>query len=134
MRGQMLAAHPNPTSLFDLKHDRGGMVDIEFIVQYLVLAHAHTHAALTRNAGNIGLLALAAELGLVPGMLATRVADAYRDLSPRAASGAPAAAPRMRASIRCRRQRGAMPSTRCGPTSSGRPGGAGGGRAEREIG
>ena len=39
----MLDGHPNRSALFDLKHDRGGMVDIEFIVQYLVLAHAHAH-------------------------------------------------------------------------------------------
>ena len=31
----------NPTAAFDLKHDPGGMVDVEFAVQYLVLAHAH---------------------------------------------------------------------------------------------
>ena len=30
---------PNRSGLFDLKHDRGGMIDIEFSVQYLVLAH-----------------------------------------------------------------------------------------------
>ena len=42
------------------------MVDVEFAVQYLVLAHAHEHAALTRNAGNIALLRIAGELGLVP--------------------------------------------------------------------
>ena len=34
MRGKVFAGHPNQTELFDLKHDRGGMVDIEFIVQY----------------------------------------------------------------------------------------------------
>ena len=38
MRRKMLAGHPNRSGLFDLKHDRGGMVDVEFIVQYLVLA------------------------------------------------------------------------------------------------
>jgi len=38
MREKMLAAHPNRSGLFDLKHDRGGMIDIEFAVQYLVLA------------------------------------------------------------------------------------------------
>ena len=48
----MLAGHPNPSALFDLKHDAGGMVDVEFSVQYLVLANAHTHGVLTRNAGN----------------------------------------------------------------------------------
>ena len=50
MRQKMLDGHPNTSALFDLKHDRGGMVDIEFIVQYLVLAHAHARPELIRNA------------------------------------------------------------------------------------
>lgn len=33
---------------FDLKRDPGGIVDIEFVVQYLVLAHAHAHPELTQ--------------------------------------------------------------------------------------
>ena len=37
--------------LFDLKHDRGGMIDIEFAVQYLVLAHSHRFPDLTRTWG-----------------------------------------------------------------------------------
>jgi glutamate-ammonia-ligase adenylyltransferase len=78
MRKRMHAGHPNPTDRFDLKHDPGGMVDIEFTVQYLVLAHAHDHADLTRNAGNIALLKTAATHGLVPDDLAHRVGDAYR--------------------------------------------------------
>jgi [glutamine synthetase] adenylyltransferase / [glutamine synthetase]-adenylyl-L-tyrosine phosphorylase len=78
MRRRMAAGHPNPTALFDLKHDPGGMVDIEFLVQYLVLAHAHRHPALTRNAGNIALLGMGAELGLLPATPAAEVADAYR--------------------------------------------------------
>jgi len=79
MRQKMQAAHPNPTRLFDVKHDRGGMVDIEFSVQYLVLANAHEHAALCRNAGNIALLQIAAGLGLVAPALAATAADAYRE-------------------------------------------------------
>ncbi len=79
MRQRMYAGHANPTSLFDLKHDPGGMVDIEFTVQYLVLGNAHRHAALTRNAGNIALLGMAADLELVPAPLAQAVADAYRE-------------------------------------------------------
>jgi glutamate-ammonia-ligase adenylyltransferase len=78
MRRRMSEGHPNPTPNFDLKHDGGGMVDIEFAVQYLVLAHAHAHPALTRNAGNIALLTMAGDLGLVPPALAGEVADAYR--------------------------------------------------------
>ena len=79
MRRRMLAGHPNPSALFDLKHDAGGMVDVEFSVQYLILAHAHEHAALTRNAGNIALLGVAAALGLVPAATAQGAADAYRE-------------------------------------------------------
>jgi glutamate-ammonia-ligase adenylyltransferase len=79
MRRRMLAGHPNPSALFDLKHDAGGMVDVEFSVQYLILAHAHNHAALTRNAGNIALLGVAAELELLPSVIAHGAANAYRE-------------------------------------------------------
>jgi len=79
MRRRMLSGHPNPTPLFDLKHDPGGMVDVEFAVQYLVLAHAHDDAVLTRNLGNIALLRIAGELGLVPVPMAAAAANAYRD-------------------------------------------------------
>jgi [glutamine synthetase] adenylyltransferase / [glutamine synthetase]-adenylyl-L-tyrosine phosphorylase len=78
MRRRMAAGHPNRSALFDVKHDAGGMVDIEFTVQYLVLAHAHRHPQLTRNAGNIALLGLCAGLGLIPASVAGEVADAYR--------------------------------------------------------
>jgi glutamate-ammonia-ligase adenylyltransferase len=79
MRKRLLEGHPNNSELFDLKHDRGGMIDIEFVVQYLVLGHAGRHAELTKNAGNIALLRIAAELGLVPRESAVAVGDAYRD-------------------------------------------------------
>ena len=69
MRARMAAAHADPSPEFDLKHDRGGMVDIEFVVQFLLLAHAHRHRELTRNAGNIALLSIAAQAA----------ADAYRE-------------------------------------------------------
>ena len=66
MRSRMLAGHPNTSGLFDIKHDRGGIVDVEFIVQYLVLGFAHRHAELTGNIGNLALLKLAGGLGLIP--------------------------------------------------------------------
>jgi glutamate-ammonia-ligase adenylyltransferase len=78
MRGKMLDAHPNRSGLFDLKHDRGGIIDVEFIVQYIVLGHSHAHEALTGNIGNLALLKLAARLGLVPGSAALAAHDAYR--------------------------------------------------------
>jgi [glutamine synthetase] adenylyltransferase / [glutamine synthetase]-adenylyl-L-tyrosine phosphorylase len=79
MRDKLDAAHPNRSGLFDLKHDRGGMVDVEFAVQYLVLAFSRQHPELTGNLGNIALLGMAAGLGLIPAALAERVRDAYRE-------------------------------------------------------
>ncbi len=49
MRSRMLAGHPNKSGLFDIKHDRGGIVDVEFIVQYLVLGFAHRHRGADRQ-------------------------------------------------------------------------------------
>ena len=67
------------SALFDLKHDFGGLVDVEFIVQYLILAHACEHPRLTGNLGNIALLRIAAECGLIPAALAEQSRDAYRE-------------------------------------------------------
>ncbi len=78
MRKKMHDGHPNRSTLFDLKHDHGGMVDIEFIVQTLVLGHAHTHPELVGNLGNIALLGLAAEAKLIDMQLALRCQHAYR--------------------------------------------------------
>jgi glutamate-ammonia-ligase adenylyltransferase len=78
MRRKVLDGHPNPGKLFDLKHDRGGMVDIEFTVQYLVLLHSGAHPSLLRNAGNIALLRESAQLGLIDAKLADDAAAAYR--------------------------------------------------------
>jgi glutamate-ammonia-ligase adenylyltransferase len=61
----------------DLKHCDGGVIDLEFIVQALVLAHAARHPELVANKGNHWLLERAAILGLVPVALAHDSADAY---------------------------------------------------------
>ena len=79
MRRKMAAGHPNRTALFDLKHDAGGMVDVEFAVQFLVLAFAHDHPGLCGNLGNISLLRMAGDRGLVDAQAALAAADAYRD-------------------------------------------------------
>ncbi|WP_050468091.1 bifunctional [glutamate--ammonia ligase]-adenylyl-L-tyrosine phosphorylase/[glutamate--ammonia-ligase] adenylyltransferase [Herbaspirillum chlorophenolicum] len=78
MRHRMRDAHPNRSTQFDLKHDEGGMIDIEFIVQYLVLRHAPEHPQLTGDIGNIALLKLAGQLGLIDTALAAEAANAYR--------------------------------------------------------
>jgi glutamate-ammonia-ligase adenylyltransferase len=78
MREKLHGAHPNTSGLFDVKHDRGGMIDIEFAVQFVVLAHASRHPQLTQNLGNIALLGMAAGLGLLPQDLARQCQEAYR--------------------------------------------------------
>jgi glutamate-ammonia-ligase adenylyltransferase len=83
MRRKVHEGHPNPTSDFDLKHDAGGMVDIEFIVQFLVLAYSHQYPQLIGNLGNIALLRIAAEVGLIQADIAKAVGDAYRLLRAR---------------------------------------------------
>ncbi|OZI57949.1 bifunctional [glutamate--ammonia ligase]-adenylyl-L-tyrosine phosphorylase/[glutamate--ammonia-ligase] adenylyltransferase [Bordetella genomosp. 1] len=80
MRDKINAGHPNTSGLFDLKHDRGGMVDVEFVTQYLVLVHAGQQRMLVNNLGNITLLRLAAEAGLLAPELARGAGDAYRTL------------------------------------------------------
>ncbi|GAB4124870.1 MAG: bifunctional [glutamate--ammonia ligase]-adenylyl-L-tyrosine phosphorylase/[glutamate--ammonia-ligase] adenylyltransferase [Sideroxydans sp.] len=80
MRQKMHDGHPNPGPLFDIKHDTGGMVDIEFMVQYLVLVNAHDYPQLTANTGNLALLALAAQLGLIEEAASTAVREVYREL------------------------------------------------------
>lgn len=80
MREKILEGHGHPIEWFDVKHSRGGLIDIEFAVQYLVLAHAWRHAELTGNVGNIALLARCGTLGLIPSGLAGEVANSYREL------------------------------------------------------
>ena len=80
MRKKMTAGHPNTSSDFDIKHDSGGMVDLEFVTQYLVLTQARHYPSLVANLGNIALLRLCGEAGLLTPELAARAGDAYRNL------------------------------------------------------
>ena len=80
MRKKMMAAHANKGEGFQLKHDAGGLVHVEFLVQYLVLAYAHQWPELAANVGNIALLKLAANVGLLPADIAHAAANAYREL------------------------------------------------------
>lgn len=78
MREKMRSSHPPHASLFDVKHHAGGIIDVEFMVQYLVLLHAHSYPQLTENIGNIGLLHVLGGLGLITPTQADAVANAYR--------------------------------------------------------
>lgn len=80
MRQKMRDGHPNTTELFDIKHDAGGIVDVEFAVQYLILLNGKDHPTLLDNVGNIALLKRCGGLGLLPAEVADAAADAYREL------------------------------------------------------
>lgn len=54
------------------------MVDIEFIVQYWVLLHSREHREFVRNAGNITLLKIAAQSGLISADEAETIGAVYR--------------------------------------------------------
>jgi glutamate-ammonia-ligase adenylyltransferase len=56
------------------------MIDIEFAVQYLVLAHAGQYPSLCTNSGNIALLQRAEAAGLLRAGVGMAAADAYREL------------------------------------------------------
>jgi [glutamine synthetase] adenylyltransferase / [glutamine synthetase]-adenylyl-L-tyrosine phosphorylase len=80
MRTKVAAGHLNRTELFDLKHDAGGMVDIEFAVQCLVLCYAKEFPDLCKNIGNLALLKMCGEQGLINQQLAGECIQTYQDL------------------------------------------------------
>jgi len=62
---------------FDLKHGRGGIVDIEFMVQWGVLLWANRHSELLRRTDNLGLLEAFGKAGLMPGDEVAALTAAY---------------------------------------------------------
>jgi len=60
----LMARERKPASIFDVKLTRGGLVDIEFLVQYLILRHGTQHPAIARANVADALLALR-EAGLL---------------------------------------------------------------------
>lgn len=67
----------------DLKQDKGGIVDIEFLVQLLVLAHASEHPPLLAFTDNIRLLEVLEEAGLLEPCTAQGLRECYRNLRAR---------------------------------------------------
>jgi glutamate-ammonia-ligase adenylyltransferase len=80
MREKVRTAHPVRVDRFDVKHSPGGMMDVEFAVQALVLGHGAERPELLDGVGNIALLRRAEAAGLLAAGVGTAAADAYRDL------------------------------------------------------
>lgn len=62
---------------FDLKADPGGITDIEFIAQYLVLRFAHDQPKLTRWSDNVRIFELMAQYDIMPEEEARNLTHAY---------------------------------------------------------
>ncbi len=63
---------------FNLKQDAGGIVDIEFMVQYAALAWSHQHPQLLRYTDNIRILDRLKQAGLMTGDEVRLLQDAYK--------------------------------------------------------
>lgn len=63
---------------FDLKQGRGGIVDIEFMVQFWVLGFSHRYPGLTDWSDNIRLLETIKSVGILTDAQADQLIEAYR--------------------------------------------------------
>ncbi|MBW2569085.1 MAG: bifunctional [glutamate--ammonia ligase]-adenylyl-L-tyrosine phosphorylase/[glutamate--ammonia-ligase] adenylyltransferase [Deltaproteobacteria bacterium] len=78
MRERMRKKYFKPMAeSFDLKQDTGGIVDIEFMVQYLVLLNSYKHNELLKWTDNVRLLQTLAETGVINKHTAHLLKDAY---------------------------------------------------------
>jgi glutamate-ammonia-ligase adenylyltransferase len=80
MRERVANANQIAPAKFDVKYSPGGMMDAEFVMQFLVLSQSATHPELLANTGNIALLERAEQLGLLPAGVGHAAASAYRSL------------------------------------------------------
>jgi glutamate-ammonia-ligase adenylyltransferase len=80
MRERLREAHACAPTEFDIKHSQGGMIDVEFAVQYLILTYSRLHPELLDNKGNIALLDRAEAAGLLPAGVGHAAGQAYREL------------------------------------------------------
>jgi len=74
MRQELL--HPEP-DVFDLKQSPGGIVDIEFLVQYLVLLKSCEYVELVKWTDNVRILETLIETGILEEHKATLLKKAY---------------------------------------------------------
>ena len=79
MRERMRSEHARPADgNFDLKHDRGGIADIEFLAQYWVLRWVREYPPLAEFADTIRHLESVGSAALVDHRVIDLLVDAYR--------------------------------------------------------
>lgn len=77
MRASLATPETKQAETFHVKHDPGGIVDIEFLVQYLMLAWSERHPELTRWSDNIRQLEELGRAGVLPVEDTERLRDIY---------------------------------------------------------
>jgi glutamate-ammonia-ligase adenylyltransferase len=77
MRQKMRDAHHDTKDKFDLKHGIGGIADIEFMVQFGVLAHAQQYADLSVYTDNVRLIAALQQHDFFSTQQAKQLTQAY---------------------------------------------------------
>jgi glutamate-ammonia-ligase adenylyltransferase len=77
MRQRMKSVHKHTNGQFDLKQSLGGMIDVEFIAQYLILANSNEYPSLMKHQGTAETILICGELGLIDAELAKQVANSY---------------------------------------------------------
>ncbi|MBM7424601.1 bifunctional [glutamate--ammonia ligase]-adenylyl-L-tyrosine phosphorylase/[glutamate--ammonia-ligase] adenylyltransferase [Spongiibacter marinus] len=77
MRQHLLPSGGEKNHEFDIKQGLGGIVDIEFMVQYAVLAWSHQHPPLHYHTDNIRILESLQQEGLIPEADARALIEAY---------------------------------------------------------
>ena len=78
MREKLLLNKANTGPLrFNLKHDLGGITDIEFMVQYAILGNAHREPELCRHTDNVRQLEKLAEAGFIAAEMARDLGEIY---------------------------------------------------------
>ena len=80
MRAKLRAQwHKHEPGQFDLKHGLGGIMDLEFLVQFLVLAHAEAHPDVAEFSDNVRQLEALGAAGILSGDDAQALTAAYLD-------------------------------------------------------
>ncbi len=77
MRNKISQDKKYENNIFHIKYSVGGMIDVEFCVQYIVLFYSKDYPQLLENLGNIKLLNLAKEFNLLPQNIVQNVIITY---------------------------------------------------------
>ncbi|MGF1525188.1 MAG: bifunctional [glutamate--ammonia ligase]-adenylyl-L-tyrosine phosphorylase/[glutamate--ammonia-ligase] adenylyltransferase [Candidatus Competibacterales bacterium] len=80
MRRRMVDQLGSQGTAFDLKHDPGGLIDAEFLVQFLVLGHASQHPELVEFADNVRQIAALEATGVMSAPAAQDLRESYLSL------------------------------------------------------